>query len=436
MTPLKTRAAHIASAALALLANLSRAEALTKQEAYQRLVSQGPKWRLTQSLPEEAEAKFKESRAKSRPLFQLGVTQYAARINPIQFGIDQPTYDTVGFGTTALEMRWAVFDPVISFERLTSEAQLDISKGQAKQYQTDLTALMLIQYLTVQKLKAQLQSVEISLQRSSQIYKLAKTKRQVGAGIPLDVTRARSLSELDRIKKLQLQTKYNKAVDDLALLLGQDSLTEDVEPLSFRPRPIAELKVQLERAPEMRSDLLNAHAGVDAANKLRAAADSRFFPKLSLLGDVGSTRTTWLGLPAERATGFLGVRLEIPLETGGLLDAKRQGAAALGMKALAQETQTRLEMQNQMKEALEQIQAAQEATLVAQEYVKSSEEEAQFVDRRFSIGSGNVLDILNSHNSLANARDTEADAIFAYESAQVALFRTVGSFDSYFSTTK
>lgn len=406
--------------------------ALTKKEAFDRLTTNGPKWTLTRSIPEEAESKFKESRAKTRPLFQLGVTQYAARINPIQFGIDQPTYDTVGFGTTALEMRWTILDPVASFDRLSAETQLDIAKGQAKQYQNDLTAMMLIQYLTVQKLKSQLQTIEVSSKRSSEIYKLAKTKQGVGAGIQLEVTRARSLSELDRIKKLQLKTKFNKALNDLALLLGQDSLLDEVEPLTFNPKPLADLKIQLDRAPEIRSDLQNAHAGVAAANKLSNASQSRFFPKLSLLGDVGSTRTSWIGLPAERVTGFIGVRLEVPIETGGLIEAKRQGASALSMKANAQETQTRLELQNQMKEALEQIEAAQEASLVAQQYVKSTEEEAQIVGRRFAIGGGSVLDVLNSHNNIANARDTEIDAIFAYESAQVALFRTVGSFEMYF----
>lgn len=411
---------------------LPTAKALTKKEAYARLMEQGPKWRLTQSLPEEAESKYRESRSKTRPLFQLGVNEYVARINPIQFGVDQPVYDTVGFGSTAIEMRWTVFDPVASFEVLTAEAQLDIAKGQAKQYQTDLTALMLIQYLSVQKLKRQLQTVDASLKRSAEILRLAKTKREIGAGIDLDVTRARSLSELDRIKRLQITTKLSKAIDDLALLLGQDAMVDDLEPLGFHPRSVSEMTSLLKQAPDMRSDLQNAHAGVAAAEKLSSAAGSRFYPKLTLLGDVGSTNTSLIGLPPDRATGFLGVRFELPLETGGLLDAKRQGASALSMKALAQEKQTRLEMQNQMKEAIEQIKAAQEATMAAQQYVKSTQQEAKLVDKKFSVGTGSVMDIFNSHNNVASAQDTETEAIFAYESAQVALFRTVGSFDTYF----
>lgn len=407
--------------------------ALTKREAFDRLMAQGPKWRLTQTLSEEAESKLRETRAKTRPIFALGVTQYAARINPVQFGgADEQPIDTIGFGTTALEMRWTLIDPAASFERLSAETQYDISKGQTKQYQTDLTALMLIQFLTVQKLKRQLESIEISANRSQEILKLATKKYGVGAGVPLDVARARSLAEMDRIKKLQLQTKLTKAEDDLALLLGQDALKEELEPLRFNNVAIENMKKYLDRAPELRSDLLNARAGVAAAHKLQIETQSWFFPKLSILGDVGTTRASWLGFPVEHPTGFLGARLEIPLETGGLLDAKRQYAASLNTKAEAQEMQTRLELQNQMKEALEQIAAAQEAAIAAQAYVQSSEEEAKLASQKFSIGGGSVLDVLNAHNNLAAARDTETEAIFAFESAQVALFRTTGSFEGYF----
>jgi outer membrane protein TolC len=410
----------------------SNSLAITKREAYDLMSRQGPKWKLTEALPQEAESKLNESRSKTRPQFAFGVTQYAARINPIQFGVDQPPVDLVGFGTTALEMRWHIVDPVANFERLTAEAQFDISKAQSRQYQTDLTAAMLVQYLTVQKLKSQLQTIEIASKRSAQILKLAQDKKRVGAGIEMDVTRARSLSELDRIKKLQLQTKLNKAANELALFLGQDTAQSNVEPMQFRPVDIAALRARLDEAPKTRADIATAHLGVLAARTLQEKASGRFFPKFSILGDLGTTRTTFIGLPPERATGFIGMRLEIPIESGGFIEAKRQGAAALGMKAEAQEAQTRLELQNQMKEVIEQLEAAHEAAQVAGAYVKSTEEEAAFVDRRFAGGSGSVVDVLNSYNTLATAKDTEIDAIFAYEAAQVALYRTIGSFDEYF----
>lgn len=422
------------SAGAFVIGSSSEAMALGKQDAYRELVAQGPKWRLTQTVAMDAESKLSESKAKTRPVLALGFTQMAARINPIQFGVDQRPLDVIGFGSTALEMRWALLDPIASFERLGAEAQLEISRSQTKQYQTDLTALMLFQYVTAQKLQAQLANMSVSANRSAEIFKLAKMKSGVGAGIPLDVARARGLSELDRIKQLQLQTKLSKALGDLALLLGRDALNDKIEDLRFDEIKAERIRELLARAPAQRGDLQSAVAAMSSSAKLAAKANSWFFPKFTILGDVGTTQPTWLGFPAERATGFLGVKLEIPIATGGLIDAKRQGAAALGLKAEAQEKITRLEMQNQIKESLEQMLAAGQAVSAAQDYVRAANEEAEIVGRKYKVGSGSIVDVVNASQNAATARDTEIDAVATYELAKIGLFKTAGSFDEYFKS--
>jgi outer membrane protein TolC len=291
---------------------------------------------------------------------------------------------------------------------------------------------MLFQYLTAQKLAAQIANLESSAKRGAELLRLTEMKRQIGAGIPLEIARARSLVELDRIKKLQLQTKYSKALGDLAILLGRDTLGEELDTLTFDEIKPVTVKGVLARAPEERSDLRSARSAVVAANRLSADSQSVFFPKFTLISEVGSTRASLLGLPPERATGFLGFKLEIPLETGGFLGAKRQEASALAMRAEAQERQTRLELQNQMKEASEQIQAATEAVRAAEAYVRSANDEAALADRKFRVGTGGVTDVLSAHNSAVSARDTEIEALFAFESAKIALFKTTGGFDGYF----
>ena len=406
--------------------------ALTKKQAYAIMAAQGPKWKLTQTIPEESEAKLSESKAKTRPMFQIAASQYIARINPIQFGIDQQPTEWIGFGSTGLEMKWTLLDPINQFEQIINETQFDISKTQKSTYQNDLIALMSIQFLSIQKTQAQIQNIEKSQRRSSEILNLSKMKQKVGAGIPLDIARAKSLSELDRIKKIQLSTKLKKHQSELALLMGVEKLGEELDPLRIEILAPGVARDLVGKIYNTRNDLKTAQSARRSANQLAEKSDSLFFPKFSIVADIGTSRATALGIPVERGTGYFGFRFELPLETGGLIASKRQLALVQKKKAEANEKQVTLDIQAQSKEAIEQLESASEAVKAAQEYVLSANEESLLAEKKYKVGSGNIGEVLTSLGSQFNARDAEIEAIFAYESAKISLFRTIGNFDAYF----
>lgn len=409
-----------------------QAEVLHRQEAYELLKEHGLKWKLTKTSALEAEAKALEAESKFNPQFALGMSQFAGRINPIQYGVNNQVIDTIGYGSTALEFKWTVMDPVHGIEKVVAETQSDMTQIQSKQFQNELIALMLAQYLAVQRLQKQVETQDEALKRSQTIFKLANAKKAVGAGIPLDISRATTLVEGAKIKKLQAYLKLLKAKHELAVTLGQKNIGDNFEPLAYLPFKSAKLKNSLAYALDDRQDLKALKRGVASAKNVLEETKGFFFPKIDLLGQVGTTRTTFFGWPAETASGIIGVHLTIPLDTGGLLDAKRKEAAAVTSKAIYQEEQLRLEIENQTKESVEQLMAAEEGVHAALQLVRSATEETELAEKRFFVGAGNALEASNAHNNLISALDTETEAISVFEAAKINYYRTVGSFDEYF----
>ncbi len=411
--------------------------ALTKSEAYATLKSQGFKWKLTETMPLDAEAKTEEANSEFNPRIQLGLRQYVARINPIQFGgVNSETIDTVGFGTTAVELSWALIDPISKAKLLSASANEKMTAAQTKHFQNELTALMLIQYLNVQRLGQQVALLDANIEKSHLILKLVSARKTVGAGIPLDVSRAKNLVQLDQLKKIAIYTKYTKARHELATTLGIEKLIKEPTPLKANFFEVLNIEKFLSQTIEHRHDLKAAETALDAANGAEEESKKLLFPKLNLLAEVGTTQATFIGLPPKNMNGFVGISFSVPLESGGLIQAKRKEAALLHAKASLQIKQTRAEIISQAREALEQVLAANEAVKASGDYLKTAEDEEKYAEQKYRAGSSNILDLTSAHTNLATARDTRTENIFNYEAAKVNYFRTIGDFSDYFSTEK
>ena len=406
---------------------------LTKREAFDILKSQGVKWQMIRTISEDADIKVQETDAALRPKMQLILKQFYARINPIQYGGDDKLVtDQVGFGTTGVEFSWPLMDPSTRSEAKIAGIKAASSRQQVLQNETDLTALMLFEYLNVQKLRRQILVMDANIERSQLIFKLAKSKNKVGAGIPLDIARAKNLYEFDRLKKINAFNKYLKAQHDLATTLGLEKLKTSLSPLVAKKLAPEQLRELLDRSLEIRPDLKTAELNVAAAHELVDDSKKIIFPKLTLLGEVGTTQPTVLGLPARTATGLVGLVLTIPIESGGLITAKQREALSLSNKADLQLKQTKLEILSQVKEAMEQIISTEEALVATENNVATVKEENEIAEKRFFNGVSNILDYTSSHTNFSAAQDTLTEAMFNLEAAKLNYYRTLGSFEGYF----
>jgi|GEM_PF-2631582 len=405
---------------------------LDATEAYE-LLRKSDKWRLIETLAPENRAKVREAEAAFRPKAGLVMREVIAHINPLEFGLTTSTpISTVGFGSTAIEAEWTLLDPLSQANILLARSKESVTAEQARQYQVDLTAGMLLQLLNVQKLQKQFDLSSANLEKSQLILKLASAKHQVGAGIPLDVARAESLVSLDRIKKMAVFNKLLKAKHDLALTLGFERLDTQFAPIETRELNLPDQTTVLKWALDHRPDLQSSRVAVDAAHEAFHEASRTFFPKLQVLGNVGRSDTSILGLTSDYVNGYLGVSFSIPIDASGLIEAKRLESKVMVSKSEIGLREKINEVTSEIKEALENLSIAKEGLVAAQAYVKTAQTEAQIAEHRFEAGSSNGLDLSSALTNLASSRDNLNDSKFNYEAAKVTYFRARGDFTDYF----
>ncbi len=410
-----------------------KALALTKRDAFEALQA-STKWNLTRTLQDESNQKSIEADSELRPHFQLAFKQLAARINPIQFGINNQieSIDTIAVGSTSLQMEWAISNPMAAAQSLIAKAQAKASGYQAKEYQNDLTALMLVSYLNVQKLERQLATTEASLEKSNLILKLATSKRKIGAGIPLEVARAKGLVGLDQVKKMLAMTKLLKNKHDLEKLLDLNKIATPLEKLNPQIVPNQDSQSFMAAAFESRLDLRSAEVSRESSNMLKQEATRWFLPKISLFAEAGTVQPSLLGLPAKTLNGAVGVSFMIPLESGGMIAAKRREAQIASYRAEINLKEKKQEILSQIKEALESVAAAEEGLIVARNYIATSSEEADIAEKRFFSGMSTVLDLSSAHTNRALADDTLTESEFNFEAARINYYRVLGDFKDYF----
>ena len=429
--------ARFVAIAFLFLIGFNASAELTKKDVVDLLKSHSNRWQMAETLVAESGAKKMQADAAFRPKIAIQLRQVYAKFNPIQFGgSDNLDIERAAFGTTGLVADWTLLDPLASAKKAMAGADFETSKERLKQNQTDMIALALFQFLSVQRLQQQVAVLNTTLEKSQMILKLATTKKKVGAGIPLDVSKAQSLYSLDRLKKLTAVTRLLKARHELSESLGLESIDQTLEPLVAHRIPSDKLKEALQISLNARSDLKSADIGVEQSRKLLSQSQKLILPKLTFMGEIGTTQATPLGLPLRQTTGIVGLTLTIPLESGGEIAGLRAEALTMERRATLNARQVRIEALSKVKESLEQIVAAEEAMEAADGYLQTARDEEQISTLRFKQGASNIIDYMTSHGTLASAQDAGIDAVFNYEVARLNCYRAMGSFENYFEEEK
>lgn len=413
---------------------MSSEAALSRDKAYEMLKRTGFRWRQTEIMQLEANAKSAEAKSLRMPQLQLSAKEYLGKVNPLQYGLSiNADTNLIAIGTTAIELGFILFDRSISDRIEAASKNQNLTSLQKEQYQLDLTSLMLAQFLNVQRLQRKLKALDASLSRSQEIEKIAQDKVSSGLGVKLDLMRAQTLLAAEELRALDANLSLSKAKQELATTLGQERLTDELEHLEVQWVDSHKILSIYENIIEQRPDIKGSKLGVTVTQLLEDAASHDRWPKVGLFGSIGVFHTgSAFGLGANNVNGMGGVLLSLPLYSGGRISAKEQEEHSKKIKAELNEHQLLLEAKSQLHFSALQIKTAQSAIHAAERQLKTVEEELRLVKQRFKSGSGNGLDVTNTLVNVANAHDSYIDAIFSYEVSKVSLFKNIGSFEKYF----
>jgi outer membrane protein TolC len=218
----------------------------------------------------------------------------------------------------------------------------------------------------------------------------------------------------------------------LARLLNVDAkqhvaLAEEV---SFFDTPDVNVDQTLERAYRARPELRQILAQQQRAElELRAASDARL-PKLSVSGFWGEQ-----GLNSSSAIPVYSyaANLDVPLFTGGRIQAERTRAELAIRQLKQQEQEVRNRIVLDVETSIAQLGSARSEVDVAKLGIELARQEVEQARDRFQAGVTNNVEVIQAQDGLARASDNQIAALYRYNQSRADLAHSVGQMEALYA---
>ena len=271
----------------------------------------------------------------------------------------------------------------------------------------------------VETSEAQVQTAQILFTRSSD---------QLKAGVIPSIDALRAQVELQSRQQQLIAVRNEFAKQKLALAriiglaLGQEFVLSDKAPYDMLIPPT--LEEGLRRAYASRSDYQVALAQTRAAEFSRRAATAERYPSFDLEGDYGD-----IGVNPGNSNGTFHVAgtLTVPIFQGGRVRADTLEAEATLRQARARLEDLRGQIDNDVRTALLDLNAAADQVQVARSTVDLAEQTLTQAQDRFSAGVSDNLEVVQAQESVASAHEAYISSLYAHNLAKVELARALGN---------
>ena len=279
-------------------------------------------------------------------------------------------------------------------------------------------------YLNAQSAAARADAAQSRVTDSSALYKLAKDKHDAGTATGVDVLRAQVQLANDRQALLIAGNQCKQALLALARNFGMNPATplELAEPLDYRPLNPPEIESLAPAALIARADYLSLTSQRAGLIEQQSANHARAFPKLSINGNFGEIGRSIGGV---KSTGLLQGQIDYTL-----FDRDRNGEAQeLSSRVKRIDDQVadlRRGIEEELREALLNLNSANEQVAVAREGQELAQRELQMAQDRFREGTTNNVEVITAQDELARAEENCILAVQSHVDAKFALARAMG----------
>lgn len=283
-------------------------------------------------------------------------------------------------------------------------------------------------YFSERELEERLALGRETLRTREETRKFVALRRQVGLAGDLDYLQADGVFETARADVASLERQYAAAVTALQLLVGSD--TKDLP----APKALADQGLVEDLTPGLpsdvllrRPDVLAAEQSLIAANANIGAARAAFFPKLSLIGMVGSASPALSGL-FKSGTGAWNFTpsLSLPLFDAGRNSDNRDVAEARKVIAVAQYEKT---IQTAFKEVADLLNARDtlaEQLRAQQRLQQAQEERLKLTEARYRNGVASHLELLDAQRDAYSAQQATVQVRRLQLASAAQLYKALG----------
>jgi outer membrane protein TolC len=280
-------------------------------------------------------------------------------------------------------------------------------------------------YLQIIEAGSRIEAQEAQVRNARALYDQAYDQVQVGTAPRIDATRT----------EVQLHTeeynlsiaRNNFAVAKIALAraiglpLGQQFELADTLPYSeITPFTVDDA---LQIAYKSRSDFRSAVGSQKAAAQTLSAAKGERYPTVAVNGDYGDTGPTF-GHSHGDFTFQAGIK--VPLFTGGRIKGDITQAEASLRQRKAEAENIRGQVDQDVRTAFLNLNAAKEQVEVARQNVELANESLARSKDRFTSGVTDSVEVVQAEQALASANDQYITSLYNHNFAKLSLARALG----------
>ncbi len=279
-------------------------------------------------------------------------------------------------------------------------------------------------YLNAQSAAARATAAQSRVTDSTTLLKLAQDKHNTGTATGVDVLRARVQLANDRQALLVAQNQLKQALLALARNLGMSPGTplELADVLRYRPLTPPEAEALASAALLARSDYMSLASQRQGLVEQQRASRARFYPKLSINGNFGGIGRSVGGM---QGTGLIQGQIDFTV-----FDRDREGEAQeLASRVRRIDDQIadlRRGIDEDLREALLNLDSAAEQVAVAKEGQDLAQRELEMAQDRFKAGTANNVEVVTAQDELARAQENYILAVSSHVDAKFALARAMG----------
>jgi len=266
------------------------------------------------------------------------------------------------------------------------------------------------------------QTFERQLELARKLHQITQDRLDAGVASRLEATR--SLQQVNNLAQAVEEARHQATAAKLQLANLLNARITSSYTLVDEPAAAPEVSSNaVVQALEARPDYRAALARIKAAEFQVSAARRQRYPVIQFRADYGqSGRKPFQNLNTFHLQGILNV----PIYTGGRIEAEITEAQARVSEARATADEIRSQVETDVLTAVAATQAAQRELDIARSGVKLAAEELDLASARFTSGVADNTEIVNAQDRLARAEDNVVRAAYNRDLALTQLRRALG----------
>jgi outer membrane protein len=288
------------------------------------------------------------------------------------------------------------------------------------------------QYLLILRALATRDAASARVALAQRLYEQAAELQKTGIGLNIDTVRANVELQNERQNLIDTETLTHTTKYGLAQLLDlpRDQDIEVADRLDFYELPVLDREQQLNEALASRPEIRSLNSQQRIAKLTTDSAREQRLPQLDFSGFwfyQGSHFDN--GIPAYTYA----ISLQFPIFTGGRIRAESSRAKLEEQHVAEIRRQLEAEIVDEVKSALDQLNAARNSVGVANLGFTLAQEEVAQAQRRFQAGVTTNVEVVTAQDALARASDNQIGALYQFNLSRAALARATGEIEATYT---